>query len=78
MTEGINIDDLPLIDIEYYFLQLRAKSVGEVVESKYRCNNIVNDKECGNTMDSKLNLLNVKVQMNEDIKRYLERYLGDL
>lgn len=68
LTEKFEIDKLPIIDIEYYFINLRAKSVGEVVESQYRCNNIVGDKECGNTMDSKLNLLNVKVQMNEDIK----------
>ena len=41
VTEGIDIDKLPIIDIEYYFINLRAKSVGEVVESKYRCNNIL-------------------------------------
>lgn len=64
----LKVDELPVIDVEYFFIHLRAKSVGEVVESKYRCNNVVDDKECGNTMDSSLNLLNLKVEMNEDIK----------
>lgn len=68
LTDKIDIDKLPIIDIEYYFINLRAKSVGEIVESKYRCNNMVDDKECGNTMESKLNLLDIKVEMNDDIK----------
>jgi hypothetical protein len=39
ITEGINIDKLPIIDVEFYFVNLRAKSVGETVESRYKCNN---------------------------------------
>lgn len=64
---AIDIDSLPIIDIEYYFINLRAKSVGEIVESRYRCNNKVNDKECGNIMESNLNLTDVKVEQKEDI-----------
>lgn len=67
LTENIDIDKLPIIDIEYYFINLRAKSVGEIIESKYRCNNIVEEKECGNTMEHNLNLLNIKVEMKENI-----------
>lgn len=67
LTENVDIEKLPIIDVEYYFINLRAKSVGEVVESKYRCNNIVADKECNNLMNSSMNLLDVKVQMNNDI-----------
>lgn len=67
LTEGINIEKLPIVDVEFYFINLRAKSVGEIIESKYRCNNIVEDKECNNLMDSNLNLLDVKVDMDENI-----------
>ena len=67
LTEGINIEKLPIVDVEFYFINLRAKSVGEIIESKYRCNNIVEDKECNNLMDSSLNLLDVKVDMDENI-----------
>lgn len=65
LTEDIDLDKLPIIDIEYYFINLRAKSVGEVVESKYRCNNVVEDKECGNIMDADVNLLDIKVNKPE-------------
>jgi hypothetical protein len=61
LTKGIDIEKLPVIDIEFYFLNLRAKSVGEVVENKYKCNNQVNDKICGNIMESSLNILDLKV-----------------
>jgi hypothetical protein len=67
LTEGVDIEKLPIVDVEFYFINLRAKSVGEVIDSKYRCNNIVSDKECGNLMESNLNLLNVKVEMDETI-----------
>ena len=67
LTEKIDIDKLPIVDVEYLFIHLRAKSVGEIVESKYRCTNVVEGKECGGTMENKLNLLNIKVEMDEDI-----------
>lgn len=68
LTENIDIDALPIIDVEYYFLQLRARSVGEVVENKYRCENVVNDKTCGHIMDVNVNLLELKVDVNPNIK----------
>jgi hypothetical protein len=71
LTEGIDINKLPIIDVEYYFIHLRAKSVGEIVESKYRCNNEVTDDkgthECRNVMESALNLLNIRVEKDENI-----------
>ena len=67
LTEGIEIDKLPIIDVEFYFINLRAKSVGEIVEARYRCNNEVDGKECGNTMEHNLNLLDIKVERDEDI-----------
>jgi hypothetical protein len=67
ITEGIEIDSLPIIDVEYYFLQLRAKSIGEIVEARYRCNNEVDDKECGNIMETNINLNDIGVQMEGSV-----------
>jgi hypothetical protein len=66
LTEGIDIEKLPIIDIEYYFIHLRAKSVGEVVESRYRCNNEVDGKICNNIMEKEVNLLDIKVKVKEN------------
>jgi len=67
LTENVDIDRLPIIDIEYYFVNLRAKSVGEVVEARYRCNNIVNDTECNNVMETNINLQDIKVTQEKTI-----------
>ena len=68
LTENVEINKLPVTDIEYYFLQLRARSVGEMVENKYVCTNIVDDKECGNRMEASFNILEIEVEINPDIK----------
>lgn len=67
----IDIDSLPIVDIEYYFLNLRARSVGEVVESKYKCENIVDGKECGNTMDVEFNILDTQVHIPENTEELI-------
>ena len=72
MTEGIDIEQLPIIDIEFYFLNLRARSSGEVIDLKYICNNDVDDRECGNTMETSLNLLDVNIQNHDDKLNLIE------
>jgi len=67
LTEGIDIDKLPIIDVEYYFINLRAKSVGEIIESKYKCNNEVDGKICNNTMETKIDLTNIKPYSEEEV-----------
>jgi hypothetical protein len=67
LTENVDIEKLPIIDVEYYFINLRAKSVGEVIESRYRCNNEVDEVECGNIMEKEINLLEIKVQSSGEI-----------
>ena len=67
ISENIDLDSIPLIDIEYFFLQLRARSVGEIVENKYKCNNEVDGQECGNIMDVNFNLLEIKVDKTEGV-----------
>jgi hypothetical protein len=65
LSKDVDVDELPIIDIEYYFIQLRAKSVGEISESKYRCNNEVEDKVCGNIMEAKIDLTEIKPVQEE-------------
>jgi hypothetical protein len=67
LTEGVNIDKLPIIDVEYYFINLRSKSVGEIVETRYRCNNEVEEKVCGNIMEASVNLQNIQPYREEEV-----------
>lgn len=73
IDEKIDIDEIPIVDIEYYFLQLRARSVGEIVDAKYRCNNIVGegDTTCNNIMEASINVLDINITQNNEIKNII-------
>ena len=43
----VDVDKLPFFDIDYMFIFLRAKSIGESVEVKMTCNNVVDGEKCG-------------------------------
>ena len=59
--EGINVDSLALFDLEYVFLKIRSKSVGEIVNLKLLC------EDDGETyVDVKINLDDVEVDFNKD------------
>jgi len=67
----LKVDSLANFDLEYIFLQLRARSVNDVVELSYRCMNIekegVDGKSpvlCNNIVKVNINLQNVQVQFN--------------
>lgn len=71
VLDEINIDELPTFDLEYLFFHLRARSVGEVVELKYKCNNTVkNDKgedvACKGTVEFDINLLEIEPTKNPE------------
>ena len=61
------IDDMPMFDVEYIFLQIRSKSVGEVSKLKLLC------PDDGKTYaDVEVNLNEVKVQVGDDHTNKIE------
>ena len=66
LTPEINSKELPLFDIEFLFLKIRAKSVGETVTLSYGHVDGVNKKgeECNSSHELTINLDEVKVQEN--------------
>lgn len=63
LTENIVIEKLPIVDVEYYFINLRSKSVGEIVENTYICNNTNPDGEkCGNKMKVNIDLNDINIE----------------
>ena len=60
-TKGIKVEDLPTFDIEYLFLNIRGKSVGEEIEVNVTC------PDDGVTqVPITINLDDIEVQKNED------------
>ena len=61
LTKGIKVDTLPTFDIEYLFLNIRGKSVGEELEVNVYC---PDDNET--QVPVTINLDDIQVQKNED------------
>jgi len=59
--DEVDIENMSLLDVEYFFLNIRAASVGEIVENKFRCKNVVNDEVCNNLMKVDMNLRDITV-----------------
>jgi hypothetical protein len=57
----VKIDDMPMFDVEYIFLNIRSKSVGEVSKLKLLC---PDDRKT--YADVEVNLNEVKVQVGDD------------
>jgi len=65
--DKVKIDNMPMFDVEYIFLQIRSKSVGEVSKLKLLC---PDDKKT--YAEVELNLNDVKVQVGEDHTNKIE------
>ena len=66
LLSKVDIDELPTFDLEHLFIQLRARSVGEVVNLRYNCNNTVDDKPCNSVVKFDLNILELQPKMSEE------------
>ena len=53
-TEGFNVNKLPMIDLEYLFLNIRGKAVGNISTISF-------DHECGETIKVDIDLSLVKI-----------------
>lgn len=68
IVEGsIQLDKLPFFDIDYIFIFLRAKSIGEYVDVVIRCNNMVEDKKCGNTIETIMDISDCDIIVDNTI-----------
>ena len=61
ITRGVKVEELATFDIEYLFLNVRAKSVGEEIEVNVTC------EDDGETqVQAKIDIDTIKVQKNKD------------
>jgi rubrerythrin len=70
VLDEMEIEKMPMFDLEFLFLNLRARSIGEVVELSYKCNNEIvddggNKKSCNNIVNVDVNLLEIKPSETE-------------
>ena len=73
----VDVNTLPSFDLEYLFMHLRARSVGEVVNLRYVCNNKVKDekgeeKDCGGLVKIDINLTEIEPTKNPEHSNKVE------
>ncbi len=81
LLNKVEVDDLPMYVVDYIFLRIRAKSVGETINAEYRCNALVDKltdhdengvahsvekKVCGHKFQVRFNLEDAFVKFPED------------
>jgi hypothetical protein len=66
-TKNIKVESLPTFDIEYLFLNIRAKSVGEEIEVNIIC---PDDEET--TVPVKINVDDIHVEKNSDHQKQIK------
>lgn len=67
MSRGIKVDSLSTFDIEYLFLNVRGKSVGELIDVIVTC---PDDGET--TVDAQINIDDIQVKFDEEHSRDIE------
>jgi len=79
---SLNVETLPIIDIEWIFVHLRMKSKGEVVTANYKCKNMVKvddviPAETACNTSNKVTIDLEKVKVVEDKKHTSKIMLND-
>lgn len=70
LTDNINVNNLPFFDVDYLFIALRAKSIGETIELQFTCNAITEEgKECGTVFDAEADITDVGVEYYGDFTK---------
>ena len=67
ITKNIDVTKLPTFDIEYLFLNVRSKSVGETVEVNITC-----PDDGKTTVETSINIDDIKVVKNKDHKLIIQ------
>ena len=62
----LDVDNMPMFDLEYIFLQLRGKSKGEKIDLKYEC------PKCNKNILVSINIDDIKVIKNKDNNRKIK------
>lgn len=73
ISGDVDVDKLPFFDIDFLFIFLRAKSVGESVDIKLTCNNTLEDgNRCGHTFPTVMDIANCEIVSDEEIGSTIE------
>lgn len=65
LTSGFDVDTAPVFDVEYVLMNIRVRSIGDVIKNEYECNNEVDGKKCGAEFSVDIRLNDIVVEKQE-------------
>ena len=68
LVDNTKVNDLPFFDVDYLFIALRAKSIGEVIEMNYSCNHTVEGQKCGGVFPVQLDISKATILKPEELE----------
>lgn len=75
LDEGFDVENTPLFDIDFIFVNIRAKSVGEKIDISFQCNNEVPSTDpdapmmyCRTEFNVPISLNNIEIIRDETVK----------
>ena len=67
VSGDLDLEKMPFFDVDYLFIALRAKSIGENIETSYVCNNLVDGNKCGGVFEAVIDISNCVIEKKDDI-----------
>jgi hypothetical protein len=65
---GVDVEKLPFFDIDFLFIALRAKSVGESILLEFTCNATIDNAKCGHVYEGELDLTRCRIVKDSTIE----------
>jgi len=66
ISEPLDLDKIPFFDVDYLFIALRAKSVGENIDVKFRCEAVYDGTKCEAVFPVKIDISNAEVKKDSN------------
>lgn len=72
IDSDVKIETLPFFDVDFLFIALRAKSIGEKIDMSFTCNNTTDDKICKSVFDVPIDIADAHVVKPEGISNKID------
>lgn len=72
IDEDVNVDKMPFFDVDYLFIALRAKSIGETVAVNFICNIFKEGNKCGTMFPVDIDISKCEIKKNEDVSNIIK------
>lgn len=72
VDEDVSVDKLPFFDVDYLFIALRAKSIGETVAVNFICNIFKEGNKCGTMFPVDIDISKCEVKKKDDITNLIK------